>query len=477
MSRVQDSGIEPGGTRPVMTPDERTELERLRQENAELRARPPRPPPRRIRWRSVVAVVLLVLGCALVPVTLVATWTRNEMSDTDQFVETVGPLVDDPAVQEALTNRVTATVFEYVDVQALADEAIAALAAQGLPPPLVQRLQALTPTLASATTGFVRDKVGEVVASPQFAAAWDQAVRVAHQQAVTVLAGDSQAVVVQGDTVYLDLAPFIDAAKQRLRAEGLTAVDLVPEVHPTIALAPADQLVRAQSAYSALGSLATVLPWITLLLLAVGVYLARLRMRAVVGAALGVAVALVVLAVGLLVARAVLVGAVPPGGAPAAGAGFDIVVRFLRDSGRARTGRGAGGVPGRLLGDRRRHPPVVHRAAAADPGRPVGHGAGRYVGARPHARAADRGRRPGGARVRLHAAAHRHHDRRHRGRAPGRARGDRVHGAGGPSTTRGRAPGRLIPGGERRQQVSAHHRVPRGLRGVRGHDDPSERDE
>jgi hypothetical protein len=54
-------------------------------------------------------------------------------------------------------------------------------------------------------------------------------------------------------------------------------------VHPTIALAPADQLVRAQSAYDALDAVATVLPWITLLVLAVGVYLARVRMRALVG--------------------------------------------------------------------------------------------------------------------------------------------------------------------------------------------------
>ena len=219
MSQVQGREIPPDEVRTTLTTDERAELERLRQENSALRTQP-RPPRRRIRWRSVVAAVLLVLGCALAPVALVAVWTRSEVSDTDQFVETVGPLVADPAVQEALTNRITTTVFEHVDVQALANEAIDALAAQGLPPQLVQRLHALTPTIASATTSFVREKVGEVVASPRFAAAWDQAVRVAHQQAVTVLSGDSRAIAVQGDTVYLDLAPFIDAAKQRLSARA-----------------------------------------------------------------------------------------------------------------------------------------------------------------------------------------------------------------------------------------------------------------
>lgn len=318
----------------VLTVDERAELEGLRRENSTLRAAGTGRPRRRIRWRSVVAVVLIVVGCLLTPVSLVAVWTRGEVSDTDRFVATAGPLIDDPAVQEALTNRVTTTVFEYVDVEGLAGQALTALQAQGLPPQVVERLSAFTPALATAVTGFVRDRVAQLVAGPQFEAAWDQAVRASHEQLVTVLSGDGEAVVVQGGTVHLDLAPFIRAAKERLSAEGLRAADLIPDLHPTIALAPADQLVRARSAYAALDSLATVLPWITLLLLASGVYLARVRMRAVVAAGLGVALALVVLAAGLLVARALLVGAVPVTGAVAAASGFDVLVSSLRTSGR-----------------------------------------------------------------------------------------------------------------------------------------------
>ena len=196
--------------------DERAELERLRQENVELRTTA-RPPRRSIRWRSVFSAVLIILGCVLAPLSLVAVWTDSQLSDTDRFVETVSPLAADPAVQEALTNRITTTVFQYVDVQGLAKEAITALAAQGsLPPQVATRLEGLTPTLVSATTGFVREKVGEVVASPQFASAWDQAVGIAHREMVTLLSGDARGIVVQGDTVYLQLGPFIDAAKQRL---------------------------------------------------------------------------------------------------------------------------------------------------------------------------------------------------------------------------------------------------------------------
>jgi hypothetical protein len=314
---------------PTLTADERDELIRLRHQVAALSAAAP-PPRRKFRWRSFTAVLLIVLGCVLAPVAGVSVWVHNQVSDTDRFVRSIGPLVDDPDVQAALTNRLTATVFQFVDVQGIADDAVDALGAQGLPPAVVTRLSTLTPTLASAVTGFVHDKIGELVASPQFAAVWNQVIRTVSRQMNAILSGDSESVVIRDDTVFLDLAPFIDLAKQRLSDAGLSAVSLVPEVHPTVALAKADTLVRAQSAYTALDTVATVLPWLVLLLLIVGVYLARNRFRALVGVGLGIALSMVVLAAGLLIARGFLVGAVPARAAPATASGFDISVTYLR---------------------------------------------------------------------------------------------------------------------------------------------------
>lgn len=327
MTQLESPAVEPP-TGPTLTADEREELFRLRREIQSLR--PDRAPRRRLRRRSLLATVLIVLGCVLAPVAGVSVWVHNQVSDTDRLVRTMSPLVADPDVQSALTDRLTTTVFQYVDVQGIADDAVTALGEQGLPPQLADRLLVLTPTLTSAVTGFVHDKIAELVASPAFASAWDQAIRVAHGQLNAVLSGDSQSVVVQGDTVYLDLAPFIGLAKDRLSRAGLTAVSLVPDVHPTVALAQADTLVRAQSAYTALDAVARVLPWIVLLLLAVGVYLARNRFRALAGAGLGTGLSMVVLAAGLLVARSMVIGAVPAAAAPATASGFDIVVAYLR---------------------------------------------------------------------------------------------------------------------------------------------------
>lgn len=305
----------------ALTGDERAELERLR-------AR------RRIRWKPAVSAVLIVVGCLLAPVTLATVWVHNQVADTDRFVATASPLIREPSVRAALTDRVTDAVFASIDVRALADDAVDALAAQGLPARVTDRLRDLIGPLVSSVRDFVHTKIAELFASPQFAQAWDRTIRIAHEQANAVLSGSASAVAIQGSKVVLDLAPFIDAAKQQLVDSGLTLVGRVPEIHPTIAVADAEDLVRAQSLYTALDRLATWLPWVLLLILALGVYLARDHRRALVATGLGVAASMVVLAGILAVVRTMLVDSVPGRSAPATAAGFDVVVRFLRDGGR-----------------------------------------------------------------------------------------------------------------------------------------------
>jgi hypothetical protein len=71
-----------------------------------------------------------------------------------------------------------------------------------------------------------------------------------------------------------------------------------------------------------------VLPVLALLLLAVGVYVARSQRRALIGAGLALAASMLVLAAGLLVFRGVYLNSVLP--ADAAAALFDALVRFIK---------------------------------------------------------------------------------------------------------------------------------------------------
>jgi hypothetical protein len=83
------------------------------------------------------------------------------------------------------------------------------------------QLRGFVGPLASGIQGFVRTEVGKFVQSQAFADAWVQANRVAHQALVKALTGQGDgAVTVQGDTVTLNLAPFIETVKARLVEGG-----------------------------------------------------------------------------------------------------------------------------------------------------------------------------------------------------------------------------------------------------------------
>jgi len=82
----------------------------------------------RQRWRTIVAAVCIVVACLLAPLSVVAVWTRNQVTNTDRYVATVSPLASDPAIQDAVADQITAQVLAYIDIQGLTTQAVEALA-------------------------------------------------------------------------------------------------------------------------------------------------------------------------------------------------------------------------------------------------------------------------------------------------------------------------------------------------------------
>jgi hypothetical protein len=332
---------------PSLSADERAELERLRAENAALRAqvgqegaaaRDAEPAPGaarggRRRWRTVVAVLLIVVACVLAPLSVVAVWTRNQVTNTDRYIATVSPLARDPAIQNAIADQITAQVFTYIDIRGLTNQALDTLRERGLRPQVADQLRALATPIANGVQGFTRDQVGKVVASDAFANAWVQANRVAHAELVKALTGEGGgAITVENDTVSVNLGPFIETVKAQLVASGFGLVARVPEVNASFVLFQSKDITRARSGFQLLNTLGVWLPVVTLILLVLGVYVARDHRRALVGAGVGVAVAMVVLALGLAVFRSIYLDAVPATVLPhdAAAVLYDTIVRFLR---------------------------------------------------------------------------------------------------------------------------------------------------
>lgn len=342
MSEVGGNGAD--GKTPAstsLTADERAELERLRTEVAELRSKPsaPAPPPPRRRrkggWRAPVSTALIVLGCILAPISVIAVWTANQVSDTNRYVENVAPLIHEPAVQAALTNKITAQIEAHLPVQSLTNQAADTLTNKGFTR-VGTLLHSFSGSLASAVFGFIHGQVANIVKSQQVANLWVQLNRRVHAQLVNALSGqhnNNGAITTSNGKVVLNLGPVIDLVKQRLEARGFGLVSAIPQINPQFALFSDKYLVKAQSGYRLLNDLKVVLPILTLLLLGAGIYIARHHRRALVGAGLGLAGSMLVLGIVLAIARGIYLNSVPSTVLPsdAAAVLYDTLVRFIKD--------------------------------------------------------------------------------------------------------------------------------------------------
>ncbi|MGH8983484.1 MAG: hypothetical protein ACRDY6_06355, partial [Acidimicrobiia bacterium] len=128
--------------------------------------------------RRVVVVVLVVIGCVLAPISVIGLWARNTLLDSGQYVDTVGPLAEDRAIQEALADRVTTRLFESVDVEEELGDA--------LPP----RASFVIPFVADGLERFVHDATLRFAESDRFPRLWERINRRAHTAVVAVLEGE-----------------------------------------------------------------------------------------------------------------------------------------------------------------------------------------------------------------------------------------------------------------------------------------------
>jgi hypothetical protein len=332
---LSETESEPDGTTGADGPgqDEQAELERLRTELEELRQQQQSAQKRRRRvsWRTPVSALLIVIGCILAPLSVIGVWTANQVSDTNRYIANIEPLIHDPAIQNALTDKVTTAITSRLNVSGRATQAADVLTSKGLPR-VGTLLKTFAPTLAGAINSYVHNTVHKLVTSPGFARAWVQVNTVAHQTLVQALSGQGGAVTVSNGQVTIDLAPFIAVVKEDLAHRGFTLVNSLPPIHPTIALFSSKTLVQAQTLYRLINDLKIVLPIAALVLIAAGVYIAREHRRALIGAGLGFAASMLVLGAALLIFRGVYLNSVPNSVFPsdAAAAAFDTLVRFIK---------------------------------------------------------------------------------------------------------------------------------------------------
>ncbi|GIF12907.1 hypothetical protein [Actinoplanes teichomyceticus] len=308
------------------------ELALLRAENERLRALlAARPPAQRRRrgGRWALATTLLLAGCLLLPVGAVALWARAVVFDTDRYVGATAPLARDPAVQDAVADRITAEVVAVLHVDGITTRVLDALVKQGAP----AELAVLRRPVVEAVQSFARAQIGDVVRSDRFVRAWEQANRAAHEGLVAALRGTGDGVIgIQDGTVSVDLGAFLAMIKPQLVAAGVPFADRIPAVSLTFPIVQSAQIPRIQRAAGLLDTLAvpSVVLALLLLVVAIGVAPGRRRMLAVAG--FGTAAVLLALLGALALGRGYYLRHLPAGGiaSGAAAAVWDALVGQLR---------------------------------------------------------------------------------------------------------------------------------------------------
>ncbi|MGC5010046.1 hypothetical protein ACLQ2R_04720 [Streptosporangium sp. DT93] len=224
--------------------------------------------------RTLIGSLVIAIGCLLAPLALMAGWAASEVADPGGYLRTMAPLAGHPAVRQAVTEQV-------------ADEVTLRLRELGVP----ARGELIRET---ARTGSGDD----------FAAAWVEINRVAHRRFLAVLGGGGGSdPFTRREGVGYDLAPMYELVKQRLRQTGLEAAGRLPDTRLTARLIPPSVANGAHHVCGGLLSLRWILAGASPLLIAVGMFLVRDRHVGLIGAGLGTALGMLVLAITLSALR------------------------------------------------------------------------------------------------------------------------------------------------------------------------------
>lgn len=260
---------------------------------------------------------MIAIGAVVAPVALVSAWAVAELTDTETFVDTFAPLGASDEVQQFLSGRVTAAIEEQIDFEAVSESIVGTIVpTDGVVGSLATTT--LNGVVEQSVRQLVAGGVSRVVESEAFSTLWEESLRLSHTAIVSALSGtDDSALTLDGDgRLGIQLAPIIERVKGALVEGGLGFAAQIPASDRTVVIVQSDALANLQTAYRIATVVASWLPWLALALVAGGLFVAGASIRSLILSAGGVAVAMIVLLLGLGVGRGVVVQEFTAAGVP-----------------------------------------------------------------------------------------------------------------------------------------------------------------
>ncbi|MCS0498728.1 hypothetical protein [Protaetiibacter mangrovi] len=281
--------------------------------------------------RAVASVVLIVIAAILAPIALVANTADRLLTDTDYFVDTLEPIIEDPAVQQLIIDEVTDVIRTQAKLDDVVSNLFDGLDGLDLPPAAIRALQLLEQPAINGLDTLIDRLVTQVVTSDAFRDVITQSLRITHAQVIAALSGHGDVLQISATgEIGIALGPIVEQVKTSLADAGFPFADLIPAVDSVIVVAESSQAAQLVWLYQLAVAVGPWLQWVVIALFVVAVLVARRWAVAIFGAGLALAISASVLAAGIGVGRVFALTATAgtiPGNA--LGAIYDTVVASI----------------------------------------------------------------------------------------------------------------------------------------------------
>jgi transcriptional regulator with XRE-family HTH domain len=157
---------------------------------------------------------LIVLASVLLVISITANWVQLETLDTDHVADTTDEIVKDEDVQEQLSIYAVDQLYANVDVQGQIEERLPSSA------------KALAAPVAAATRQLALNVAQRALESPRVQDRVSSAVRMAHEQFVSLIRNESEYLSTTGGEVTLNYGSVVADLAARLGVDPATISNL-----------------------------------------------------------------------------------------------------------------------------------------------------------------------------------------------------------------------------------------------------------
>jgi hypothetical protein len=277
------------------------------------------------------AGILLVIASLLLPTAIVGHWATTQISNGNQFVDSLAPLSANPDVQALIVDKLSTAIADQLHIDKTTENLVDGLSTSlKLSEPLKKTLDMLSAPLASGIEGLIKDTVTKVVASPAFQKAWTATLTLTHSELIAILSnkpGTAVSVAADG-TLSIQLKPLMAEVKKQLVAAHVPFAKAIPEINTSIPVAKIPDLVAARVAYQVGVGIGAWLPWLVAAFFGAAILSAIRRWRMVMIAGIAVFVMTGIVGIGLSVGKVILSATLNADISQVAGVVYDSVVAY-----------------------------------------------------------------------------------------------------------------------------------------------------